>query len=841
MEREIHVADGSAIVAHGLQRLRRPATDARSRDPVVAWARTLTALEAYEDVDFALELVGRPTQRSGAGRLQVTVFAAERSGDAARAARIGADLGDLLRVHSDLYEFAPLSAESLRQRLELVAPTWVAEIQRRSERVRRRRPVGFGAEHDGDDFVEARALWGFPHAQQVDTREDLAQSLLAQRAPVSLRFLLSPTHLDEQETADLERQAAALNAAATPFATAAARALASLLEVRPAYEVQVLIASDQPLSPALVSSVGFAISPPRRPADRVDVLTGGYQAVHDSPEDGSLTQAFRTLRPGNGSDGDRLRRLTDPWEAAAASRPPNADDGTFPGLDVTVPALGAQAPPVPTAGVRLGETPEGETVAIPHDDRLRHTYVLGQTGTGKSTLLLRMIADDLEGDRGLAVVDPHGDLVEAALAVVPERRWDEVVLIEPTDPQAVVGLNLLEADDELQREYLVSDLCAWMYALYDTNNIGIVGPRFEQMLRYAALLLLDDEEPWSLMEIPRLFADPAFAKPLAKRATDPLVREFWHGDMPRVQQSSDYGEMAAWFRSKFEPFRSVRPLRRVLGQRSSSVHLRDTMDHGGIVLANLSKGLLGEYNARLLGFVVFARLWAATLTRATRPDAPRHPFFAYLDEAQTITTSSLPTILSEARKYGVGTTLANQFFDQIPVALRESVLGNVGTTVSFRTGARDAHAFASHYGPEVESETLRRLPNYEAVAEVLAGGQPDDAQHLHTTPVPLPPDAADRRAALRARARSNWARPVDEVDAEFASRYQRQQSRWSPSDPPSEDTVTDGFVDQWLARQRKTLSQAADHDVDARRDDAGDHQTDVSDHGSSDSSTENDQ
>jgi hypothetical protein len=178
--------------------------------------------------------------------------------------------------------------------------------------------------------------------------------------------------------------------------------------------------------------------------------------------------------------------------------------------------------------------------------------------------------------------------------------------------------------------------------------------------------------------------------------------------------------MAPWFRSKFEPFRSVRPLRGVLGQRTRSIHLTRIMDRGGLVLANLSKGLLGEYNARLLGFVVFARLWAATLTRITRPQGPRQPCFVYLDEAGTITTWSLPAILSKARKYGVGATLANQYFDQIPVALHESVLANVGTTIAFRTGAKDAAAFASHYDPEVQPESLRRLPHYKAVAEVGA-------------------------------------------------------------------------------------------------------------------------
>jgi hypothetical protein len=285
---------------------------------------------------------------------------------------------------------------------------------------------------------------------------------------------------------------------------------------------------------------------------------------------------------------------------------------------------------------------------------------------------------------------------------VPEHRWDDVVLIEPTDPP-------------------------------DGDPPAVRGSGLHHLV---------DE------------------------ASDPLVREFWLGDMPRAQRSQDYWDMAAWFRSKFEHFRSVRPLRGVLGQRTSSVHLTRIMDRGGLVLANLFKKLLGEYNARLLGFVVFARLWAATLTRITRPQGPRQPFFVHLDEAQTIKTWSLPAILSEARKYGVGATLANQYSDQIPVALHESVLGNVGTTIAFRSGAKDAAAFASHYNPKSSPRACVAFPTTKRWPR--------------------------------------WGRAAADIDAEFVDRYENQ--REESLGPP---TSTSGFPDP-AAAMRRSVTQYLD-------------------------------
>lgn len=756
-----------SVVAYGLVRLRRPRTRQPSRDPITGWVRTLTALEGYGGVDFALEYLAQPGMRRGQGRLEVTLFAADTRGDAAATAALAEDLGDLLHAETDRYDFVQLSPAEIRKRLDAVDPQEVAEVQRRSERMDRHPGVGFRVDRSRPGPLVARALWSFPVDGHHGTREDLTVALLSQDAPVSVRFLFHPTVLTDQEEGLIGQQLDELDAIGTPLAAAAARALASLLEVRPAFELQVLVASSQPLRPACVSNVGFAISPPRRSADRLDILTGGYEVVRERTGTGPLAHAYRTLRPQDlGEHDDRLRRLTDPWEVAAASRPPTADDGTFVGIDVAMPLLPGGGSTADLDGVPLGHAAGGGPIVLPHEDRFRHTYLLGQTGTGKSTLMLQMIADDLANDRGVAVIDPHGDLADTVLGMVPDHRVDDVVVVDPSDPEAVVGINLLEADDDLQREFLIAELCAWMYALYDPTGQGIVGPRFEQMLRYAALLLMDDQDPWSFMDIPLLFTDPEIAAELAGRAADGSVRDFWMRMVPLMRKSGEFGDVVAWFTSKFEPFRTVRPLRRVIGQGRSTFSLGPLMDRGGILVANLSKGRIGEYNARLLGFVVFARLWSATLARAQRSTSDRRDFFVYLDEAQTLTTSSLPVILSEARKYRLGVTLANQYFEQIPTDLRASVLGNVGTKVAFRMGARDASAFADQYGPEVEPNSLRRLPNFEAVAEVLLDGEPSEVQHLNTLPVAAPADAAERRERIRASSRRSFARPVEQIDAD---------------------------------------------------------------------------
>ena len=452
-----------------------------------------------------------------------------------------------------------------------------------------------------------------------------------------------------------------------------------------------------------------------------------------------------------------------------------------------------------------------QPVLIDPEERFRHLYVSGQTGTGKSTLLLNLALQDIEAGAGVAVLDPHGDLVEALLGRIPGERADDVVVVDPADPVAVTGVNLLEGETPIQCEYVVSELARMFYSLFDPNRTGIIGPRYESWLRQAALLLLaNPDEPSSFLDISTVFVDPAVRKHLVDGITDPILSEFWRGEMA---QTSDFhkSEVLGWFRSKFEIFRTSALVRNVVGQAQSTVSFSDVMTNQRILLVNLSKGLLGDYNSALIGHIVFSRLWSAALERASIPASDRREFFIYIDEFQNMTTDSLPAVLSEARKFRVGLTLANQFFSQVPGLTREAIMGNVGSRITFRLGPKDAEPFAHWLGPDVDSHDLTGLPNHLAVGALSNHGVPIDPFPFRTEP---PIGDWDETVAekVRERSREQWASPVETLDAAFFTRWAHVQGSFSdrllsptPPEPPARTDAPEPpaqrFIERWITNR----------------------------------------
>jgi Type IV secretion-system coupling protein DNA-binding domain len=349
-------------------------------------------------------------------------------------------------------------------------------------------------------------------------------------------------------------------------------------------------------------------------------------------------------------------------------------------------------------------------------DRRAHTYVVGKTGTGKSTLLATLIRQDLEQGRGLAVFDPHGDLVEQALKWVPESRRGDLIHFNVPDTARSLAFNPLETVAPLKRPLAASGLLE----VFKKNWADSWGPRLEYILRNAILTLLDQPEA-TLADVLRLFDDAPYRRNAAMRCWNPKVRDFWLKEFENYPKTFRL-EAIAPIQNKVGAFLSSPVLRNILVQPKSSFDLRQVIDEGKILLVNLAKGRIGEDTAGLLGAMLVSRIGLAGLSRADTPEDERRDFHVYLDEFQNFTTLSLASMLSELRKYRVSLTLSHQYLSQLEPEVRDAILGNVGTTISFRLGVPDAEILAKEFYPEFSVEDLINLPNYHIYLKLMVGG-----------------------------------------------------------------------------------------------------------------------
>ncbi len=356
-----------------------------------------------------------------------------------------------------------------------------------------------------------------------------------------------------------------------------------------------------------------------------------------------------------------------------------------------------------------------------HEDRLRHMYMIGKTGVGKSTVFQNMCLQDIQNGHGTCFIDPHGESIDWLLARIPADRLQDVVLFDPSDMDFPFGLNLLEAHDEFEKDFLVNECIQIFYKLFDPKKSGIIGPQFEHWLRNAALTVMVGPEGGSILEIPRLFVDKEFERRKRAQLTDPLVIDFWTKQMAKT---SDFhkSEMLNYFMSKFGPFINNAMMRNIIGQHVSSFDFSALMNGRAIVLANLSKGKIGEMNAHMLGLILISRLQAAVLRRASDAPSARTPFYLYVDEFQNFSTDTFISLLSESRKYGLGIHLTNQYLTQLPEPIRDAVLGNVGTLVSFEVGAEDAKMLSDEFAPMSEADFMG-LPRFNFYIKLLIDGK----------------------------------------------------------------------------------------------------------------------
>lgn len=429
---------------------------------------------------------------------------------------------------------------------------------------------------------------------------------------------------------------------------------------------------------------------------------------------------------------------------------------------------------LPLHGTLLGENTYRniqKKIYLTPEDRLRHFYVIGQTGTGKTTLLKNMIVQDIEQGAGVCMIDPHGTDIIDILSAIPPDRVDDVIYFDPSNMDRALGLNMLEYDKRFpeQKTFVVNELFSIFQKLYGANPESM-GPMFEQYFRNATLLVLEDPDSGStLLDISRVMSDASYRAQKLRKATNPVVVQFWQQIATKAGGEASLENIVPYIVSKFDVFTANDYMRPIIGQQHSSFHFRDIMDTKKILLVNLSKGRLGEINANLIGMIIVGKILMAALSRVDDVTKSFPPFYLYIDEFQNVTTNSISAILSEARKYKLGLTIAHQFIAQIDQNIRDAVFGNVGSIAAFRVGTEDAEIFAKQFTPICTASDLMNIENRNAYVKLLSNGSPTIPFSMHT----MKPHETDFAYAQQLMEFSSLKYGTDRatIDAEIRARY----------------------------------------------------------------------
>lgn len=412
-------------------------------------------------------------------------------------------------------------------------------------------------------------------------------------------------------------------------------------------------------------------------------------------------------------------------------------------------------------------------------DRRRHLYIIGQTGTGKSKFIEGMAIQDIINGEGVAVIDPHGDSIELILANIPKERIDDVVMFEPFDIERPCGLNMLEYDSPEQKDFAVQEMIAIFMKLFPPE---IIGPMFEHYMRNAMLALMADKDnPGTLVEIPKMFTDPAFLQQKMSKVSDTIVRSFWTKEWAQTTGSTR-SDMLGYVVSKLGRFIENEMMRNIIGQSHSGFDLSDIMDKKKIFLANLSKGLTGEVNSSLLGLILISKIQMAAMRRARVSEEQRTDFYLYIDEFQNFTTDSIATILSEARKYKLNLIIAHQYMPQLKQEIRDAVLGNVGTLAAMRIGAEDAENLEKQFEPGFSRFDLVNLDNQNVIIKMMINNKISTAFKMRTLQVPKGrPEIVE---AIKKISKLKYSRPKNIVEEEIARRSFVEVAPVVPITPP---------------------------------------------------------
>ena len=436
---------------------------------------------------------------------------------------------------------------------------------------------------------------------------------------------------------------------------------------------------------------------------------------------------------------------------------------------------------VPEEGLFLGtNTYRGERrkIFMNTEDRFRHFYIIGQTGTGKSSIIQLMARQDFHEGRGVCVVDPHGSLFEDLLPYIPRNRADDVIFFNPSDTERPMGLNLLEGKTPEERDLIALDAMNMMVKMFGEE---IFGPRIQDYFRNGCLTLMEDQdEGGAITDLVRLFTDDEWQKYKLSKVKNPIVRSFWENQMAKTGQREKQ-EMIPYFAAKFGQFTTNTLIRNIVGQTKSSFDVADAMNNGKIILMNLSKGLIGDINSTLLGMIVVNKIQVAAMRRQRMSNTERKDFFLYIDEFQNFVTPSIESILSEARKYRLGLILAHQYIDQLEkesklsgaVSLKGAVFGNVGTMMFYKIGPQDAEVAVKEMAPVLSEQDLVNMDAFKGGMKLCIEGQPSRPFSIE---VPRPwldktyPRDDQAGEAFKQLSRLKYGRPREFVDREILRR-----------------------------------------------------------------------
>ena len=442
-------------------------------------------------------------------------------------------------------------------------------------------------------------------------------------------------------------------------------------------------------------------------------------------------------------------------------------------------ARSAAAPAeVPQEGIILGENiyrGEVKEIRIKRDDRRRHTYIIGKSGVGKSVLLANMAVQDVINGEGVCIIDPHGDLIKDVMSRIPAARAEDVILFSPADIERPLALNLLEYDEKYpeQKTFVINEMIKIFDKLYDLKSTG--GPIFEQYMRNSMLLIMSDPASGStLMEIPKVLANPEFRKMKLEKCNDPTVVDFWKQEAEKAGGDAALANVVPYITSKLNQFISNDTMRPIIGQQKSSFNVREVMDKKKILLVDLSKGQVGETNAYLLGMILVGKILMAALSRTDISKEKRNDFYLYIDEFQNFTTDSICSILSEARKYGLNLIIAHQYLGQLvkgqDESIKDAVFGNVGTWIAFKIGSEDAEDIQKEFNPVFSQYDLINVENATAYVKLLINNTPSRPFSMHTQWPIYGVERPELAAKIKALSRLKYGQDRSIIEAEIRRR-----------------------------------------------------------------------
>ncbi|MCF7907000.1 TraM recognition domain-containing protein [Patescibacteria group bacterium] len=435
---------------------------------------------------------------------------------------------------------------------------------------------------------------------------------------------------------------------------------------------------------------------------------------------------------------------------------------------------------IPKEGLFLGYNVyrgEKKDIRIKREDRRRHMYIVGMTGTGKSWFAEGLAMQDIVNGEGACFIDPHGDAIGHILERIPKNRAEDVIVFDPSDISRPLGLNMLEYNSNEQKTFVINEVMNIFDKLYDLRQTG--GPMFEQYFKNACHLIMDDPASGStLMEVPKVLADEDFRKYKLSKCTTPVVKEFWEKQALKAGGEASLQNMVPYITSKLTPFLTNEFMRPIIAQQKSSLDFRKAMDEKKIILAKLSKGKIGEINAHLLGMIIVGKILMSALSRGDMPEEERNDFYLYIDEFQNFLTESMQIILSEARKYRLALTMIHQYIGQLiksgDTKFKDSIFGNVGTKIAYRVGVDDAEVLTKEFAPIFNEHDFLNMPKYNAFVKLLIDNANPPGFNMATVPfneIPgIPPSNPQSAQLIKELSRLKYGQDQATIESKIAQR-----------------------------------------------------------------------